>query len=422
MTRSTHSDVLVTCVAVARHREGALVTALSLDALFVVCLVGAAAPLLLGFLPRLRLPSAVLEIATGVLIGPSVLGWVEPDEPVLVAGLLGLAVLLFLAGLEIDPGRAHRRELGLAVGGYAITLVLAAPAALALAALGWVQTPALVAVALSATSLGLVVPVLRDAGQARTALGQVVIVGGSVADVGSIVLLSVLFGAEGGAASRLVLLVTFAVVVVALVLGVVLARRSARTRAVITALQDSTAQIRIRLSVVLLVGLTALAARVGLETILGAFLAGLVLSILDRRPQEHPRLRSGLDAIGFGFLVPVFYVASGLQLDISGLVSGGEALLQVAALVLVLLVVRGAPALLHLSALGVRRALAAGLLQATSLPFLVTAAMVGRELGLVSPTTSTALVTSGVVSVAIFPTLAYALLRPGGAGAPGSDR
>jgi Kef-type K+ transport system membrane component KefB len=157
--------------------------------------------------------------------------------------------------------------------------------------------------------------------------------------------------------------------------------------------------------------LTALAARFGLETILGAFLAGLVLSILDRRPQEHPRLRTGLDAIGFGFLVPVFYVASGLQLDISGLVSGGEALLQVAALVGALLVVRGAPALLHLSALGARRALAAGLLQATSLPFLVTAAMVGRELGLVTPTTATALVTSGVLSVAVFPTLAYALLR-----------
>jgi Kef-type K+ transport system membrane component KefB len=384
---------------------------MSLDALFVVCLVGVAAPLLLGFLPRLRLPSAVLEISAGVVIGPSVLGWVEPDEPVLVAGLLGLAVLLFLAGLEIDPGRAHRREVELAVGGYALTLVLAAPIALALAALGWVQTPALVAIALSATSLGLVVPVLRDAGQARSALGQAVIVGGSVADVGSILLLSVLFGAEGDAASRLVLLTSFGFVVVALAAGVIGARRSARTRAVIDSLQDSTAQIRIRMSVVLLVGLTALAARFGLETILGAFLAGLVLSLLDRRPQEHPRLRTGLDAIGFGFLIPVFYVTSGLQLDITGLVSGGEALLQVAALVVALLIVRGAPALLHLSRLGARRSLAAGLLQATSLPFLVTAAMVGQELDLVTPTTATALVTSGVISVAIFPTLAYALLR-----------
>jgi Kef-type K+ transport system membrane component KefB len=394
-------------------------TALTLDALFVVCLLGAAAPLLLGFLPRLRLPSAVLEITAGVVIGPSVLGWVEPDEPVLVAGLLGLAVLLFLAGLEIDPGRAHRREVEMALGGYALTLMLAAPIALGMAALGWIQTPALVALALSATSLGLVVPVLRDAGQARTALGQAVIVGGSVADVGSIVLLSVLFGAEGGAASRLVLLSTFVSVVVALAAGVMAARRSLRTRAVIEALQDSTAQIRIRLSVVLLVGLTARPARVGLETILGAFLAGLVLSLLDRRPQEHPRLRTGLDAIGFGFLVPVFYVASGLQLDVSGLLSGGEALLQVAGLVVALLVVRGAPALLHLPTLGLRRSLAAGLLQATSLPFLVTAAMVGRELGLVTPTTATALVTSGVVSVAVFPTLAYSLLR---SAAPTADQ
>ena len=408
-------------------------TALSFDALFVVCLLGAAVPLTLGYLPRLRLPSAVLEIGTGVVVGPAVLGWVEPDEPVLVVALLGLAVLLFLAGLEIDVSQARRRDLSLAVLSYAVTLLLGAAVALALAGIGWVQSPALVAIALSATSLGLVVPVLKDAGQAHSALGQVVIVGSSVADVGSIVLLSVLFSSEGGTASRIVILLTFCAVVAGIVIGAMEARRSSRTRAVIEALQDSTAQIRIRLSIVLLVGLTALAARVGLETILGAFLAGVVLSVLDRRPQDHPRLRNGLDAIGFGFLVPVFYVVTGLQLDLAELTSSAEALLQVPVLLTGLLVVRGLPAVLHLRSLGLRSSIAVGLLQATSLPFLVAAAMVGRELELLAPATATALVTSGVLSVAVFPTAAYALLGgrsssaandalDGPAGAPGADR
>jgi Kef-type K+ transport system membrane component KefB len=386
------------------------VTALRFDALFVVCLLGAAVPLALGLLPRLRLPSAVLEIAAGVIIGPSVLGWIEPDEPVLVAALLGLAALLFLAGLEIDVSQAGRRELSLAVAGYAVTLVLAAVVAGGLASVGWIDSPALVAIALSATSLGLVVPVLKDAGRAQSALGQVVIVGSSTADVASIVLLSVLFGAEGGAASRFVLLLSFCAVVVAIAAGAMGVRRSPRTRAVIEALQDSTAQIRIRLSLVLLVGLTALAARVGLETILGAFLAGVVLSVLDRRPQEHPRLRTGLDAIGFGFLIPVFYVTTGLQLDIGELVASPAALLQVPVLMLGLIVVRGVPAVLHIRTLGLRSSIAVGLLQATSLPFLVAAAMVGRELALVSSTTASALIASGVLSVALFPAAAYALL------------
>jgi hypothetical protein len=377
--------------------RGGPVTALRFDALFVVCLLGAAVPLALGLLPRLRLPSAVLEIAAGVIIGPSVLGWIEPDEPVLVAALLGLAALLFLAGLEIDVSQAGRRELSLAVAGYAVTLVLAAVVAGGLAGVGWIDSPALVAIALSATSLGLVVPVLKDAGRAQSALGQVVIVGSSTADVASIVLLSVLFGAEGGAASRFVLLLSFCAVVVAIAAGAMGVRRSPRTRAVIEALQDSTAQIRIRLSLVLLVGLTALAARVGLETILG----GVPGRGRPERPRPAPagasalahrarrdRLRLPDSRLLRDDRAPARHRRARRQPGGAPAGAGAHAGPSRRPRV---------PAVLHIRTLGLRSSIAVGLLQATSLPFLVAAAMVGRELELVSATTASALIASGVL-------------------------
>src|SRR5664279_5973170 len=129
--------------------------------LFVVCLAGALAPLLIGFAPRLRLPAVVLEIVIGIVLGPSVLGWVTVDLPVQILSLIGLAFLLFLSGLEIDPRRLRGRLLRVALLGYLATLALGVPIGLGADALGWVSSPVLLVIALSATSLGLVVPVLK---------------------------------------------------------------------------------------------------------------------------------------------------------------------------------------------------------------------------------------------------------------------
>src|SRR3954453_10438076 len=107
--------------------------------LFVICLVAAAAPLLLGFFPRVRIPSVIVEIGLGIVLGPSVLGWVEVDVPVQILALIGLAFLLFLAGLEIDPARLRGRPLQVAVAGYLVTLALGVPLGFALHAAGWVK-------------------------------------------------------------------------------------------------------------------------------------------------------------------------------------------------------------------------------------------------------------------------------------------
>jgi Kef-type K+ transport system membrane component KefB len=380
--------------------------------LFIVCLIAAAAPLALGFAPRLRLPSVILEIVAGIVLGPSVLGWVKIDLPVQILALIGLAFLLFLSGLEIDAHRLRGRLLRLALLGYLITLALGVPIGLGFHAIGWVRSPLLLAIALSATSLGLIVPVLKDARQSDGEVGQTAIVAATVADFSAILLLSLFFSASGGSTgSRLVLVIAFAVLVGITGLVVSRAGRSMRLGAVLLRLQDTTAEIRVRFAVVLLIAFTALAERFGLESILGAFLAGVVVSIVDRDSASHPRFRTKLEAIGFGFLIPVFFISSGIRLDLKGLLDNPSALLRVPIFLLALLLVRGIPALLYVRGLGRRSAIAAGLLQATSLPFIVTATQIGVQLGRISPVTAAALVFAGLLSVLIFPVTALTLLR-----------
>jgi Kef-type K+ transport system membrane component KefB len=380
--------------------------------LFSVMVVALTAPLLLGLAPALRVPAVVLEILAGVLLGPSVLGWVRIDLPVLILSLLGLAFLLFLAGLEVDVHRLRGRLLRVALAAYALTLLIGAVIGLGLDLLGWVDSPLLVAVALSATSLGLVVPVLKDARRTDTDLGQTTIAASSVADFAAVVLLSLLFSAsDGRTGGRLVLLAMFVLVVVAAGVVVALARRSMRLGDVLVRLQDTTAEIRVRAAVVMLVAFVVLAERFGLESILGAFLAGGVVGILDRDSASHPRFRVKLDAIGYGFLIPIFFVTSGLRLDVGALVNSPSALAQVPLLLLALLAARGIPALLYAPSLGRRAAVTAGLLQATSLPFIVTATQIGLLVGLLDPVTATAMVCAGLASVLVFPALALGRLR-----------
>jgi Kef-type K+ transport system membrane component KefB len=187
--------------------------------------------------------------------------------------------------------------------------------------------------------------------------------------------------------------------------------RSMSLGAVVLRLQDSTAEIRVRAAVLLLVGFVALASKLGLETILGAFLAGAVVGLVDKDTSTHPHFRTKLEALGYGFLIPVFFVASGLRLDLAGLIDDPAALLRVPVLAVALLVVRGGPALLLRRQYDGRSVLAAGLLQATSLPFLVTAGQIGVATGTLSSTTAAALVCAGLLSVIAYPALALALLR-----------
>jgi Kef-type K+ transport system membrane component KefB len=384
-----------------------------------VLVVGLVAPLLLGFAPSLRVPAVVLEIVLGVVLGPSALGWLEPDVPVQIVALLGLAMLLFLAGLEIDVHRLRGRLLGLSLAGYAVSVAIGAAAGGLLAAVGWLDDPLLLAVTVSATSLGLVVAVLKDAGAVEGQLGQTVIAASSVADFAAVLVLSLVFSGSGTApGARTLLLALFVATVLAVVVAVAVTARSMRLGDVLVRLQDTTAEIRVRGAMVLLMLFVVLAEKFGLESILGAFMAGATVGLLDRDWRSHPHLRVKLDAIGYGFLIPVFFVSSGLRLDVSGLLASGSALARVPVFVLVLLLARGLPALLFLRTLGTRRTAVAALLQATSLPFIVTATQIGVLTGRLEATTGAGLVCAGLVSVLLFPVLATSLGLREDAGQP----
>jgi Kef-type K+ transport system membrane component KefB len=362
-----------------------------------------------------RLPSVVLEIVAGIVVGPSVLGIVEVDEPIEVLSVIGLAFLLFLAGLEVELDRLRGATLRLPAIGFVLSFAIAVVVALGLAAADLVETPLLVAIILCATSLGVIIPVLKDAGEISSTFGQLVVAAGSIADFGAIILLSVFYSGEGGVGSTLLLigsLLALAVVVFLVLRG---AELSSAIRADLLRLQDTTAQIRVRGAVVLLVGFGAIAAELGLEVILGTFIAGAMLTIVDRdQVMTHPDFRRKLEAVGFGVFIPVFFVATGLRFDLDALVADASNLVMLPIFLAALVVVRGVPAVVYRGAIGVQRSVAAGVLQSTSLPFIVAATAIGRELGLLDGAESAALVGAGLLSVLLFPALGLSLLRRNG--------
>ena len=388
---------------------------ISFDNLLIVVVAGFLAPLALGLIPGLRLPSVVLEIVIGIVIGPAVLGWVEIDEPVEVLSLIGLAFLLFLAGLEIDLSALRGALLRVASVGFAASMVLALVAGLALDLAGIGDEPLLLAVILTSTSLGVIVPVLQDAGESTSRFGQLVIAASSIADFVSVLLLSFLFSGEaGGAGTKLLLIGFFVLAIAAVLLAVMGAEHSKRISATLVRLQDTSAQIRVRGAFVLLVGMAVLAEQLGLELILGAFAAGAIVNHLDQdRGMTHPEFRLKLAAVGFGVFIPVFFVASGVRFDLDALFGSSTAIASIPAFVAALLVARGLPALLYRGQLERRRVYAAALLQATSLPFIVAATQIGQSLGVIDAATSAGFIAAGLVTVLVFPISALSLLRGG---------
>ena len=390
----------------------------------IIAGVAAATPLLAVLVPGRAVPGIVIEILAGLVLGPHGLGWISLDPAVDTLAVLGLAFLFFLAGLEIDLVTIRGRLLTRSLMGYGFSVLLAGVIATVLSRWGVLDAPALVAVALSATGLGLVVPILRDADLLRTPNGQAVAAAAGVAEFSAVLILALGFSSGRDPLLNVGLLATLA----GLAVTVAAAGRGLGAHGGVTETLDrlsgGTSQLRVRLSVALVVSFAALALALGLEVVLGAFFAGGILNVLDRGMKD-PMFRARLDGIGYGFLVPFFFITSGSRLDLSSL-SWWPDVLVVVGLTLSLLVVRGLPALVlpltpRVAALG------GGLLCATSLPFIVTATQVGLAQGRLTPATATVLTAAGLIGVCLFPAAGVRLLRsdiePAGASAmPGTSR
>jgi Kef-type K+ transport system membrane component KefB len=293
-----------------------------------------------------------------------------------------------------------------------VSLGLALLVAVALGAVENLHNPFFVGIMLASTSLGLVVPVLRDAGEVDTGFGQTVLAASSLAEFGTILLLSLFFSTtKSGSGAQILLIAGFTVLVLATGYALVRAGRSLRVSSTLALLEDTSAQLGVRVAVLLLALFVAAAAELGVETILGAFIAGALLRIVDPDHHlTHVDFHRKVEAIGYGFLVPMFFVTSGARFDVDALVSSPGHLVLIPLFLVAMLLVRGVPALLYRRYFASRRVAAAGLLQATSLTFIVVAARLGLELDVFDEASGASLVAAGLLSVVLFPPIALWLL------------
>ncbi len=364
---------------------------------------------------RLVLPTVVVEIVLGILIGPEVFGLAEMNEFISFLSEFGLAMLFFLAGVEVIEQHVPKDALRRGTIGWAISLALGLGFGVVLQQLGVDVEWWLLGVALATTALGTLVPILSDARLLPTQLGRAVLGTGVAGEFWPIIFISVFLTSVYGAATEVILLVLFG----GLVAGAARVALRARPPRVLRILQDTlhtTGQVGVRASIFLLVVLVFLAADAGFEFVLGAFAAGVIIGLaLDSPDGKMVRMR--LEGIGFGFLVPVYFVVTGMTFDIDSLLSA-EGLLLAGVFLALFVVTRGASALLWMRELSRRQTASLALFGATGLPLIVAIVGIGRQRGDISDAVGASLVGAGMISVLAYPLIAMRVTGSVESGAP----
>jgi Kef-type K+ transport system membrane component KefB len=373
-----------------------------IDTLVAIAIVAVLAPFVAAVVPGHRVPQVVILILGGILIGPQVLGVADTASVELFANV-GLGFVFLFAGYELDPALFRARYGRLALVAWAVSAVLALGVVGLLEAVGFVRAFVPVSIALTTTGLGTLLPILRDNGMLTGAFGKYVVAAGATGEFLPIVAVAVFLGTTS----------KFAAILSLVLVGVLAAIfafapkliRGGRAKRILLAGEHATSQTTLRLTVVLLLALLAFAARFGLDIVLGAFIAGLVL----RRwaPGDVHSLEEKLDAVGYGFFIPVFFVSSGMALDVDSI---AKSPLRLLAFFVLLLLVRGLPALfVYGKALVSKQRLQMVFITATTLPMLVALSHIGLANGTMLPENAAALVGAGVLSVLVFPALAVSI-------------
>jgi Kef-type K+ transport system membrane component KefB len=386
---------------------GAELTRPEARSLVLVLLASALGALLSRLHGSIVLPTVVLEIVLGILIGPEVLDIADVNTYITVLSNLGLSMLFFFAGLEVIEKRVPARSLKLGTVGWTLSLIIGLILGFVLQQAGLDAEWWLVGVALATTALGTLVPILSDAGLLPTPLGTAVLGTGVAGEFWPIIFISVFLTSAYGAGKEVLLLVGFGLIVL-LAARIALRARPPRVLRVLQETVHTTGQTAVRSALVLLVFLVLLASDAGFEFVLGAFAAGLVVGLaLDSPDGEVVKMR--LEGIGFGFLIPIYFVVTGMTFDLDSLLTASG--LALAALFLGLFVVtRGTSALLWLRDLGRRDTGGLALCAATGLPLIVAIVGIGEERGAISDAVGASLVGAGMISVLIYPLLAIRLV------------
>jgi Kef-type K+ transport system membrane component KefB len=380
----------------------------NLSSLLVVAAVAVLAPIVADYVPRVRLPVVVLELLLGIIVGPQVLGFASTGGIVDTLSTFGLAFLFFLAGLEIDFHRVRGRPLELAGVGWLVSAAVGFGIAAILQAEGAVVSTLVIGLCLVTTSLGTLMPILKDGGLVDTRFGTYVIGAGTIGEFAPIVLVSLLLGVDRAGEAAVLLGAFTAIAAAAAVLA--LRWRPTRIIVLIERTMKESGQLAVRLSWLVLVLLLWVTTQFGLDVILGAFAAGLVVGLVSHGREAEP-LRVRLHAIGFGLFVPIFFVTSGMSLDVDALFANVSTMIRVPVFLGLLLLARGLPTLLYRRDLPRHDLVPFGLMSATALPLIVAITQIAAETGRIKAENAAALVGAGILSVLIFPLSALALRR-----------
>jgi Kef-type K+ transport system membrane component KefB len=371
-------------------------------------IIGAAvlAPIVLGLLPRVRLPEVVLLLALGMVIGPHGFDWATAGAEVSFVSQLGLGMLFLLAGIEVDPNVLRTRDGGRALTAWLVSLVVGVAWVFLLSQAVTIHARVAVAIAMISTALGTLLPMLRDTGLQHQRIGRLVLVNGAIGEFGPILAMSVLL-TQGSRWGGLVALAVFGVLAIGL--GFLLVRHSPRAERVVTVVgrgAHTTAQAPVRLVLLLLVVMLATSVALGLDVILGAFVAGAIIRML--LPPDHGWIMARLDGIGYGLLIPVFFVVSGMGIDAAVLLHKAG---TVVFMFISILLVRGGPVYLVFRHLETRQRLQLGLFSATGLPIIVAVTTVAVASGKMTSEGQSIVVAAGMLTVLALPVLAVTLHR-----------
>ena len=376
-----------------------------LNSLLVIAAIAAATPLLVGLL-RLPVAEVVLMLAFGVIFGPEVLGWIELDDAIDLLAELGLAFLFFAAGLELEKRAVEGRSGKLALTGWLVSAALALVAAGILQRLGVIDDFLGVAICLTSTALGTLLPILSDKGLLKTPFGNYFMGAGAIGEFGPVLAISLLLSTKSFWLALLSVALFAAVAFVFAKAPALL--RTNRVMAVIERGQETSAQTAVRLTALLLVALLAIAEDFGLDVVLGAFIAGIITKQLVPT-SEQSVLQTKVEGIAFGIFIPIFFIVSGARLDISSILANPSLLFV---FLVLLLVIRGIPQfILYRRAIPHAKERAGySLYVATALPIIVAVTSVELASGFMDPSVAAALVGAGALSVLVFPLVAQRLL------------
>jgi Kef-type K+ transport system membrane component KefB len=377
---------------------------------FAIVVVAAIAAVTVAAVPkRFAPPVVVLELVMGILIGPELLDLAHTDDFIDFFSELGLGMLFFFAGYEIDFERIKGKPMKLGAWGWLLSVALAYGIGGLLAAAGVVLSFLYTGSAIATTAIGTLIPILRDNGELKTRFGTYLLAAGGAGEFGPILLVTLVLSTANPLHEAAILL---AFVALALVLALGSVRYAWRGWPALERTFESSSQLAVRVTVVLVFGLVLLAGKLGLDILLGGFVAGMITR-LALKGQELKVFESKLTAVGFGFFVPFFFVTSGIEFDLAALGSL-EAIGKLLLFFGLFLVVRGAPAmLLYRGVLGARDRAALAFYSATELPLVVAITTIATESGHMKTSTAAGLVGAAMLSTLIFPFVALALRKRG---------